>query len=90
MYGISPAMKLFLLTLAAMLTSFGTLIAAGARDPYVLLGGAASSIGTAILGFFMQPPQKVWTDEQRAARLGTPAPNTPDVPETQPTEKEKQ
>ena len=59
-----------LVVLGAMLASMGAGMSAGIHDWYILGGGMATSGASAIAGTFVRLPQKEWSEEERAKKLG--------------------
>jgi len=67
---MKPWMFVLLTIIGAGLVQFSILVGSGITTPLQLCAGVAGAIGTAIAGLFARMPQKEWTDEQRAAKLG--------------------
>lgn len=69
---MNPYIKAALVIIAAVLGAYGTAMATqtGVVNWNSVFGGMASAAGGAILGLFTNMPQRQWTDEERASKLG--------------------
>lgn len=65
--------QIFIAGIAAGATQYGILVAAGVTEFQPLLAGVLGTIGTTIAGLLKQLPQRQWTDEERAEKLGDKA-----------------
>lgn len=69
---MNSTVKAVLVVLAAILAAYGTAMAAGVTDWHAMTGSMASAAAGSILGLFTNMPQRAWSDEERAAKLGAP------------------
>lgn len=67
---MNPYVKAALVLIGTALASFGASAANGVHDWFIISGGMATALGGAIAGLFVQLPQKEWTTEERAEKLG--------------------
>ena len=62
--------KAILVVLGAILVPMGAGMSAGIHDWYIIGGGMATAGASALAGLFVRLPQREWSDEERAKKLG--------------------
>jgi hypothetical protein len=70
---MNPYIVAALLVFVGALAQFGNLIAQGVHDPLIIAGSVATAVATTIGGVLTKLPQRQWTDEERAEKLGDKA-----------------
>lgn len=63
-------LQILIAGIAAGLTQYGILVAAGVTEMQPLLAGVLGTIGTTIAGLLKQLPQRPWSEEERMTKLG--------------------
>ena len=66
---MNPYVTAVLVVLGAMLASLGAGMSAGIHDWYVIGGGMATAVASAVAGLFVRLPQREWSDEERSEKL---------------------